>query len=320
LIPDGAMLTYSIVGSADAAKFNIDFASGALSFVTAPDFEAPADADHDNSYEVVVRASDAMLSSDQSIHVKVADIAEQSLPVVKSGDEIVVNTTTESHQYAPALAAFANGHFVATWTDLSETGGDTSSEAVRAQLFNADGSKLGNGLLVNSATVDSQDQPAITVLSDGRFVEVWSNSYDAGSDGTAFDLRAQIFNADGSRFGNEFVVSSTAVNENGPVVGALADGRFVAAFTGTDQDGGGDQRADLQCRRHESRRRTAGQHDDLALSDRPGDHGAAERQLRRDLDRRERLGRRSIRAGRARTDFRFQWRSGRQRVPGQYHD
>jgi serralysin len=37
-------LSYSIVGGADAAKFSINASTGALSFVTAPDYEAPTDA------------------------------------------------------------------------------------------------------------------------------------------------------------------------------------------------------------------------------------------------------------------------------------
>jgi hypothetical protein len=34
-------VTYSIVGGADAAHFQIDANTGVLSFLTAPDFEAP---------------------------------------------------------------------------------------------------------------------------------------------------------------------------------------------------------------------------------------------------------------------------------------
>ena len=42
--PDaGTALTYSISGGADAALFNIDASTGALSFKTAPNFEAPSD-------------------------------------------------------------------------------------------------------------------------------------------------------------------------------------------------------------------------------------------------------------------------------------
>lgn len=36
--PEGDSLTYAIVGSAYAARFMVNAASGALSFVSAPDF------------------------------------------------------------------------------------------------------------------------------------------------------------------------------------------------------------------------------------------------------------------------------------------
>jgi hypothetical protein len=45
--PEGAV-TYSIAGGADAALFTIDATTGALAFVTAPNFETPADAGADN--------------------------------------------------------------------------------------------------------------------------------------------------------------------------------------------------------------------------------------------------------------------------------
>jgi hypothetical protein len=37
------------------ARFSIDSSTGALSFSAAPDFEAPADADADNVYDVQVQ-------------------------------------------------------------------------------------------------------------------------------------------------------------------------------------------------------------------------------------------------------------------------
>ena len=73
-----------IAGGADAARFQIDATTGVLSFITAPDFEAPTDADGDNSYEIVVRASDGTLFDDQAITVDVTDAAG----VTVSGDDL----------------------------------------------------------------------------------------------------------------------------------------------------------------------------------------------------------------------------------------
>ena len=58
----GATLTYSIIGGADAAKFTINATTGVLTFVSAPDFEAPADAGANNVYDVTVQVSDGTLT------------------------------------------------------------------------------------------------------------------------------------------------------------------------------------------------------------------------------------------------------------------
>jgi Ca2+-binding RTX toxin-like protein len=75
--PDGlAAVSYSITGGADAARFSVDGATGALSFVVAPNFELPSDANRDNVYDVVVTASDGGLATAQPIAVAVTDVVE----------------------------------------------------------------------------------------------------------------------------------------------------------------------------------------------------------------------------------------------------
>ena len=69
-------LTYAIVGGADAARFTIDASTGALSFIAAPNFEAPTDADGNNSYIVQVTASDGAAIDAQTITVNVTDVDE----------------------------------------------------------------------------------------------------------------------------------------------------------------------------------------------------------------------------------------------------
>ncbi|WP_181305547.1 discoidin domain-containing protein [Rufibacter sp. XAAS-G3-1] len=73
----GSTRSYSISGGADAAKFSIDATSGALRFVTAPNFESPTDSDKNNTYLVTVRATDNGGSTDdQAITVSVTNVNE----------------------------------------------------------------------------------------------------------------------------------------------------------------------------------------------------------------------------------------------------
>jgi len=169
----------------------------------------------------------------------------------ESGDEFLVNSTTSSVQREPKIEALSDGRFVVVWTDYSETDDDTSGTAVRAQVFNADGSPLGDEFVVNKTTAEDQSQPAITALSDGRFVVTWTDWSQTGDDTFWSAVRAQVFNADGSPSGNEFVVNSSTIhNQNSPAITALSDGRFVVTWTdhAGEFSGNGDDISDAAVR------------------------------------------------------------------------
>lgn len=73
-------VTWSINGGADAAKFTIN-SSGLLSFITAPDFEAPSDADINNIYVVGVCATDTLSrATTLMVAVTVLDVAVELVP------------------------------------------------------------------------------------------------------------------------------------------------------------------------------------------------------------------------------------------------
>lgn len=72
--PDGNALTFSLSGGADQADFAIT-AGGALSFITPPDFEIPADADGNNVYVVQLAVSDGTTSATLNLSVTVTDDA-----------------------------------------------------------------------------------------------------------------------------------------------------------------------------------------------------------------------------------------------------
>jgi serralysin len=81
--PDAStILTYSIVGGVDQSKFSINSTNGALTFITAPNFEAPTDVGANNIYDVIVRASDGTMFDDQAIAVTVTNVNEA--PVITS--------------------------------------------------------------------------------------------------------------------------------------------------------------------------------------------------------------------------------------------
>ena len=75
--PGDRVTGYAIQGGADAARFTIVEATGVLTFTSAPNFEAAADADTDNEYVVVVRATSGTgvreKTADQTITVTVTD-------------------------------------------------------------------------------------------------------------------------------------------------------------------------------------------------------------------------------------------------------
>jgi hypothetical protein len=76
-------VTFSIAGGADQAKFSLT-PGGALSFKSPADFEAPTDANGDNVYVVIVRASDGSLTNLHALLVTVTNVTE--VPVALPGD------------------------------------------------------------------------------------------------------------------------------------------------------------------------------------------------------------------------------------------
>jgi len=72
---DGETPTYSITGGADASLFNINTATGEVTFVTPPDYEAPTDAGEDNDYEIEITASDGLNETPQNVTISVTDLS-----------------------------------------------------------------------------------------------------------------------------------------------------------------------------------------------------------------------------------------------------
>ena len=112
---DGNTLSYSIIGGADAADFSINASTGAVSFVGTPDFENPDDANTDNAYEVTIRASDGVNTTDQTVTITVDNVDEA--PVFSSG----ATASVAENQTAAYTAAAADDEGTALTYSLSGT-------------------------------------------------------------------------------------------------------------------------------------------------------------------------------------------------------
>lgn len=155
--------------------------------------------------------------------------------------EIQVNTASTGHQYEAKVTALAQGGFLVAWHDFSlgaDTGGDDSSSlAVRAQLFDADGTRVGSEFLVNQTTTYGQYKPAVLGLADGRFLISWvdtSGGIETGGDDSDISaIRARLYEANGTPASDEFLVNQTTAGFQGePQMTQLPDSRIV--FTWTD--------------------------------------------------------------------------------------
>ena len=134
---------------------------------------------------------------------------------VASGTEFLVNTTVLNEQSHSAVTGLDNGRFVVTWQDLSQTAPDTSGYAVRAQIFNADGSKLGAEFVANTATTGFQLETRVTALANGFFVIVWTDFIPGPGDLSSTAVRGQVFDASGTRVGSDFVANTTTTVRDG---------------------------------------------------------------------------------------------------------
>ena len=77
---NGDTINFSISGT-DAAAFTINSTSGGLSFLQEADFEQPGDENGDNIYDLIVEASDGVLTSELALAVTVKNITDTPIRV-----------------------------------------------------------------------------------------------------------------------------------------------------------------------------------------------------------------------------------------------
>jgi hypothetical protein len=137
-------LTYSKAGGADAALFNIDPSTGVLTFVSGRNFETPTDADTNNTYVVIVRATDngtGFLFDEQTITVTVDNVNEQPT-LVATGATVTYTEDNPSENHSVTLFTAVAASAVEPGQNLDELVFTVSNVVDTSEQLSIDGTTI----------------------------------------------------------------------------------------------------------------------------------------------------------------------------------
>ena len=113
--PENSSLSYSLSGGDDRALFEIS-STGSISFIAAPDFEAPTDTGANNSYQLTVQLADSQGATDsQSMVVTVTNAVEGRVvdgPLSDSKVFIDLNNNLQADSDEPTAQTDSQGYFM----------------------------------------------------------------------------------------------------------------------------------------------------------------------------------------------------------------
>ena len=125
--PQRDTVTWTLEGT-DAAGFNIGEDTGVLTFLTPPDFEIPADADENNSYELAVVATDDDDNTDRvDFAITVTDVNEGPVITLEGTETTTVSENTPDTQVLADYTATDPEDPTANifrWSTAGRDGGD----------------------------------------------------------------------------------------------------------------------------------------------------------------------------------------------------
>ena len=92
--PNGDILSYSILHGPDANLFDLNQSSGALTFISPKDYEAPEDNNTDNVYQLTIQVADSGTPVSLNLNIEVTDVFENAPPSFQSDGNLTVSENT----------------------------------------------------------------------------------------------------------------------------------------------------------------------------------------------------------------------------------
>ncbi len=124
---DGDSVSFSLLSGQDSARFNLSN-GGVLSFIQAPDFEAPTSSSGGNLYKVPVRVNDSIFNSDYVLSVDVKNINDLppkfTLPPMVTINEntvLVASGLTSDPDFDPVTVTIVNTGDAAQFSVVGQT-------------------------------------------------------------------------------------------------------------------------------------------------------------------------------------------------------
>jgi gliding motility-associated-like protein len=177
-------ITYTLNSGGDNDLFNINNASGELTFIQSPDFEMPNDIDTNNEYELIIIATDNHGSTNLSLMVNVLDadeIAPDGYSVAINQSEINTdNQSTVSFTFSNAEVGTTYNYTFTSSNDESSVIGTGTISTNEDQIAGIDLSNLNDGTITLTITLtDEAGNEGIEV------VDMVVKNVDVDSDGVA---------------------------------------------------------------------------------------------------------------------------------------
>lgn len=146
-----------------------------------------------------------------------------------------VAVTTPTNGTKPTVAGIGLDRFAYVWQDMTPDASDTSGYGIRMRVYDPFGAPLTGYLVVNTSTLGDQVNAQVLGLAGGNFVVVWQDNYAVVDDWSGTAIRAQMFDVDGMKLGEELLVNTTIQgNQQTPAIARNGDG-FVVAWVDTSE-------------------------------------------------------------------------------------
>ena len=204
-------LTYALSGT-DAGLFAIS-SSGALSFISSPDFENPADSDTNNVYDLTVSVSDGTLADEQVLSVTVLNI-------------------TEVTNQAPAFTSSATFSAAENQTDIGTvTATDADGDSLTFSISGSEINISSSGVLTFATAPDYETKTSYTAtvtVSDGT-ASVTQDITVNVTDVNEVTNQPPVYSLNSTYIVNEGVVNVFQINATDPENDSL-----TVSLTGND--------------------------------------------------------------------------------------